>query len=293
MLQTLVDDLDLALDATSAMTRAGMTPDPWQEQFLLAEDRKILLNCHRQSGKTTVTGAKTATHIASRPNAGVLLLSRGLRQSGILFKKVKQFYRDIGAPVPIVKENTQEMELANDSWVVSLPGTEETVRGFSAPTLIIVDEAARVSQELLGAVRPMLATTEGQLILLSTPWGQQGVFYWSWRGFEEEQPVEEINSEEWWEWRQRTPDQWLRFKYPATANVRISNEFLEAERVAVSEWFYAQEFLCEFRQNTESVFDADAIRRSLVTDLEPLFDDDELETPEITSNGLEALDVEY
>jgi hypothetical protein len=50
------------------------------------------------------------------------------------------------------------------------------VRCFS-PGLVIVDEAARVPDDLYRAVRPMLAVSQGRLIALSTPFGQRGWFY--------------------------------------------------------------------------------------------------------------------
>ena len=59
------------------------------------------------------------------------------------------------------------MELANGSRIISLPGSEKTVRGYSAVSLVIMDEAARVPDELLQAVRPMLATTSGRFIALA------------------------------------------------------------------------------------------------------------------------------
>ena len=56
----------------------------------------------------------------------------------------------------------------------------KTIRGFSALSLLIFDEAAQVPDELYVALRPMLATTNGALWLLSTPYGKQGFFYNEW-----------------------------------------------------------------------------------------------------------------
>jgi hypothetical protein len=58
------------------------------------------------------------------------------------------------------------------------------VRGFSGTSLLIVDEAARVDDELYYAVRPMLAVSGGVLMMLSTPFGKRGVFYEEWTGGE-------------------------------------------------------------------------------------------------------------
>jgi len=63
--------------------------------------------------------------------------------------------------------------------VLGLPGNEPTVRGFSAASLLEVDEASRVSDDLYKAVRPTLAVSSGALWLMSTPFGSRGFFYGS------------------------------------------------------------------------------------------------------------------
>ena len=68
----------------------------------------------------------------------------------------------------------------NGSRIVGLPGTEGTVRGFSAVSLLLIDEAARVEDAMYKALRPMLAVGGGDLWLMSTPWGKRGFFYEAW-----------------------------------------------------------------------------------------------------------------
>ena len=66
--------------------------------------------------------------------------------------------------------------------IISLPGSEKTTRGFSKATLIVVDEAARVEDQLMASLRPMLATSKdgGKLVMLLTPFGKRGSFYEYW-----------------------------------------------------------------------------------------------------------------
>src|SRR3954470_23095302 len=71
----------------------GFEPDPWQEQVLQSGGKRMLLNCSRQSGKST-TAAVLALHQALYVRRSlVLLVSRSLRQSGELFKKVQDLLR--------------------------------------------------------------------------------------------------------------------------------------------------------------------------------------------------------
>lgn len=58
--------------------------------------------------------------------------------------------------------------MANGSRIVSLPAKESNVRGFSGPSLIIEDESARVTHDLYLALRPMLAISQGQYLLIKS-----------------------------------------------------------------------------------------------------------------------------
>ena len=54
------------------------------------------------------------------------------------------------------------------------------MRGFSAISLVLIDEASRVDDALYKSLRPMLAVGGGDLWLLSTPYGKRGFFYDCW-----------------------------------------------------------------------------------------------------------------
>ena len=118
----------------------------------------------------------------SEPGGLVLLLSPSLRQSQELFKKILATYAAAGRPVPAESETALTLTLGNGSRILSLPGLEKTIRGFSGVRLLLVDEASRVEDELIGGITPMLATTNGSLIALTTPAGKIGWFYDMWIG---------------------------------------------------------------------------------------------------------------
>ena len=128
-----------------------MEPDPWQVDYLRSTEDTILL-CSRQSGKSTTT-AFLAGHDAIY-NAGslTLLLSPSLRQSSELFRKVMASYNAAGRPVPTKQESALQLELTNGSRIVSLPGKEETIRGYSGVDLLIADEASRIP-DIMGGIR--------------------------------------------------------------------------------------------------------------------------------------------
>lgn len=244
----LARDLALALDPSLLMEVAGIEPDPWQRRFLRSASKKLILLCSRQSGKSTVSASLALWHALYREDL-VLLLSPSLRQSQELFRKVMTFYRTVDHSVPSEEESSLRLELANGSRIVSLPGKEGTVRGFSGVGLIVVDEAARVPDDLYYAVRPMLAVSGGRLVALSTPWGKRGWFF-----------------KEWSEGQG-----WDRFRITADQCPRISRVFLEEERRSLGDWWFKQEYLCEFVDTVDQVFTYDQVVSAVTTGVKPLF----------------------
>jgi hypothetical protein len=210
---------------------------------------QILLLCSRQAGKSTVASALAVRAALLQRDALVLVLSPSLRQSGELFRKVLGHFNALGRPVPVKGESALRIEFANGSRVISLPGDEGTIRGFSGVTLLIIDEAARVVDPLYFAVRPMLAVSQGKLIALSTPFGQRGWFYEAWRSDEE----------------------WERIRVPADQCLRITPEFLAEERRALGERWFRQEYCTSFEDSIDCVFSAADIEAAMSGDVEPLF----------------------
>ena len=187
------EDLRLALDRLAFTEKLGIVPDEWQEDFLRSSADRVLLNCSRQSGKSTMSAVIALHRALYHPDSLVLCLAPALRQSQELFGKIAGFYRDLGRPVAPQGERKLSLELENGSRIVTLPGSEKTIRGFSGANLLLVDEASRVDDELYFAIRPMLAVSGGSLIMLSTPYGTvrqawcvlRGVDQLSWRSLGE------------------------------------------------------------------------------------------------------------
>lgn len=241
-------DLAMALDPSLIMAASGMTPDPWQSTLLRSTANRHLLLCTRQAGKSTTTAAVAVLEALYHAPALILLLSPSLRQSQELFKKVKQFYQAVNL-VRIASESALQMELANGSRIIALPGNEATIRGYSGVRLLVVDEASRVEDDLYYSIRPMLAVSGGRMVALTTPFGKRGWFFDAWENGSD----------------------WERVKVTAYDCPRISKEFLEEERAASGDWWFSQEYLCEFRDTTDQVFSYDLVMSAMNDEAPPLF----------------------
>ncbi|MEJ8568272.1 phage terminase large subunit [Elongatibacter sediminis] len=245
----LARDLSRALRPGWVMHDAGLDPDPWQTQLLVSEEPRHLLLCSRQSGKSTTVASKAVETAIFDPGL-ILMIAPAQRQSGELFRKAKDIYLALDDVPRIVQESARSMELANGSRIVALPGTEATIRGYSAPKLVLVDEAARVEDALYHSITPMLAVSRGRLIALTTPYGRRGWFYEAW---------------------EHGGDYWQRTKISAHDCPRIDAEWLKAERESVGDWAFRQEYLVEFVDTDEQFFSSALIEAAIDPDLEPIW----------------------
>jgi hypothetical protein len=216
----------------SVMHGLGMEPDPWQVDVLESKHARLLLNCCRQAGKSTVVAILGLAEAVFVPGTKVLLVSRSHRQSRELFRLVADFYGRMGSPMKR-RQTQEELELSSGSRVVCLPCREDTIRGYAHINLLIMDEAARVPDDLYRAVRPMLAVSQGRMICLSTPFGKRGFFYEAWTGGGAD---------------------WQRIEVPAEKVPRIGAAFLAEERRALGEAWFRQEYQCQFQAGEGLVF---------------------------------------
>lgn len=241
---------ELALDPTSAFRRAGLTPDPWQAEFLADPSlRRTILAC-RRSGKTTAAAVDTLAHCLTRPRALAMVFSPTRRQSQEFVRNCLDFDAALGRPVRRVRDNLSEVEWANGSRLLSLPDAQRGVVGFT-PTRVVIDEASRVSDPLYKSVRPMLALG-ASLLTLSTPFGKRGWFFETWTDPEK---LDRFHS---WRvtWRQCP---------------RITPEFITEERLELGDRWFAQEWETSFEDAVDAVFARDVIDGARAAGITPLF----------------------
>jgi len=224
-----------------AMYVFDISPDKWQRDLLWDRPQSALLLCSRQSGKSTISATIALHKALYEEDSLVLIISKSLRQAEELFRKVKYGINKAASIRTIIRENQSMAEFSNGSRIISLPGKEDTIRSFSKVSLLIIDEAAQVSDELYATIRPMLAISLGKILALSTPFGKRGWFFKAWI----------------------TDNDWHKIKVTADECPRISDEFIENERREVGDWWVNQEYFCQFVDTEDQIFTHDLVVNSV------------------------------
>lgn len=244
-------DLLSADDPVALARRGGFAPYGYQVEALRSPSKQIILNWSRQAGKSTVTSF-LPVHLAQyKAKSLTLLLGPGERQAELLLDKVYEALDVIGRDaIKTEVENVLELILENGSKIVALPGKDGTIRGYSGVDLIVIDEASRVPDSLYYAVRPMLAASNGSIILLSTPFGKRGFFHAEWIA---DDPA------------------WHRMEVTAEQVPHISEAFLASERKSLPDMWFRQEYMGEFIETSDQIFSYDVVHGALSDDVLPIF----------------------
>jgi terminase large subunit-like protein len=228
----------------------GLVLDPWQQAALTSTTPRALWLVARQLGKSTVAALLGLYVALTEPGALVLIVAPAERQSAELLLKVRDYAGRLGHPIPPSAEGMLHFTVANGARIRALPGkTDATVRGFSAPRLILIDEASRVPDLVMTAISPMLATSaQGRLIAMSTPWGKRGWSHQEWTDGEERERVE----------------------VPVEQCPRISAAFLAREKGTMTAAMFEQEYHLTFGDTEQSVFSYADVQAALSAEVVPL-----------------------
>jgi len=231
--------LDLAAGLSPVQFAAGLgfEAEPWQRELLVSSARRLVLNCARQVGKTTIVATRALHTAVYRRDSLVLIFSPSQRQSDEMLLRIKAMYRTLGR-AKASKDSGSELLLENGSRILSLPGTEGTSRGFAAARLVILDEAARVDDEIFASVLPMVAS-DGALMALSTPWGRRGWFF---------------------ELHQDVQNGWEKHKVTCYESGQYTPERIAEMKSTVGSFMFASDYECVFGDTDSQMFGTEIVR---------------------------------
>jgi phage FluMu gp28-like protein len=231
---SLARDFVASLDPAVTFRDAfGVDPLDWQLRYL-RETRPAVVLKGRQVGASMSAAALAIHTVRYRPDSDVVIVSPTLKQSTEIITRARTGLRTLGAR--LVQDSASMLRLANDSRIISLPGTPRSVRGWTA-RLLIIDEAAYVLHETFVAARALVATG-GRLVVQSTPADESGDFYDIVTGDDAD---------------------WARFTVRSDEVPTISAGYLESERRALGPDAYATEYECQFGKAGATLFTAERI----------------------------------
>jgi hypothetical protein len=155
------------------------------------------------------------------PGGLSVIAANAQTQSGEAVRRVHEVLNKVSAEFK--SEKVHGLELKNGSRVLALPNSEESIRGFTVDGWIIADEAARITSDLIAALRPMRARRpQARFAMLSTAWSRSDPF--------------------WTVWADDDPS-WMRLRATAESVSFFTKEFLEKERRALGENGFKREYL--------------------------------------------------
>jgi hypothetical protein len=236
-------DLKMALDPVRwALEVAGVRLDDWQQEVIRSDAREVALLCYRQAGKSTVTAIKAAHHLLYFERPFVVVVAPSRRQSDELREKIVRYLAGLPERIAGVRRQSEDkgVELANGARLLCVPDNPEASRGFSDVSMLICEEAAYVSDQLMAAAEPYLSARAGQLVKLSTAAGKRGHFWES---------MTSVGSS-------AVDRHTVRWSAEAS---RISADFVHGYRRRHGEHLYRQEYLCEFLDYEFSVVSRDVV----------------------------------
>jgi len=136
----------------------------------------------------------------------------------------------------IIKKKTKSsMEFFNGTKITIYPPDAKAVRGPARVACVLLDEAAHIKHiddaKVYDALRPNLANTNGDFIIVSTPNGSRGIFYDLWM-------------------QEKGPYHKMELPYTLALGGLLSEDYINQERENGTD--FEQEYDCKFTTTKQS-----------------------------------------
>ncbi len=244
-------------------------PHPGQLAFLEARAKTKVLACGRRWGKTDACAVQILSKLTDDKPRRQLIIAPTKAQAKMIYKRIvslikrllnKDLWFQKFIDIPTFRDSDMEITIGHHTICARSAGQKHNLRGDEADH-IAVDEAAFVTREVIDEVlSPMMATTDGELTLISTPKGTNH-FY--------EQFSEGIKTD-------HDKDEFFSLQSPSSDNPMVIANFLEKQKKLLSASAYQTEYEAKFVQHDGYVFSREAVERCV--HLEP---ESEIDGPDI------------
>lgn len=173
------------LDVFQSLTERQTVPEKAFEELWLAVGRRggkshaaallaVYLSCFFDYSDRLAPGevATVMTIAADRKQArAVMRYTSGLINSNPMLRRM------------VLRENSEQIELNNRCVIEITTASHRSVRGYTLAAVICDEiafwhsDGANPDREIIGALRPALATLGGKLVALSSPYAKRGVLW--------------------------------------------------------------------------------------------------------------------
>lgn len=237
----------------------GYKPYPYQADIHNSWSLYRIAIIGRQSGKSEVASVEAAFEVTMQPGRTGWVVAPTYEQATIIFERVVEYVKRADARLP----GTRKMRISNRNLRLAIDhydaqgrytGTSrfqgkssdnpDNLRGASLD-FIILDEAAMIDEKVwYEALLPTLTTTNGWVLLITTPKG----FNWVYALFREAESLKEHP-------KYPTHTKYAAWQLPTwEANPTVPKEFFEEQKRVQPDRTYRQEYGAEFIPDSGSVF---------------------------------------
>lgn len=155
----------------------------WQNDTLNIEKqyknkgKTIVVKSARQRGKSFFICCLAIKRALEKDRSTVIIVSPTNTQNSRIFKQIKSSIVN----TPILKSanaGSLIITLHNNSEIIFKSSEQrDRLRGYTASSCLIVDEAAFISEEVFEIIHPFVTKHKAEMFLFSTPLFQEGTFY--------------------------------------------------------------------------------------------------------------------
>lgn len=198
---------------------------------------KVVVKAPRQRGKSFVSQGVLCHYAVTYPNTVSAIVEPTNAQARKVFRSIKNGLWETSV-IKKANETFLEIEFINNSRIMFKSAESgDNLRGYTVSGVLVLDEAAFVSQEILELVLPWLNVHNAPMLIVSTPKIRDGVFYNYWKeGIEGDGNVTSIDWNDW------------------DTSVLLSDEMVEQYRRTLTANQFRSEILGEFLDDEGLVF---------------------------------------
>ncbi|WP_073387903.1 terminase large subunit domain-containing protein [Jatrophihabitans endophyticus] len=219
---------------------------PHQQTVVMSPARTRCMVCGRQAGKSR-TLAIIALHTAfTRRGARVLVLSAGEDAAKELLADMLDLASSPLLGGSVDDDNKSTITLSNGSEIRCIPASQRRARGPSVD-LLILDEAASISDELWRAIRyTIIARPGSKVVMAGTPYGSQERFF-----------------AQTFRLGENRAEGYASFHWPSQVSPLVDDKLLQDWRRTDPEWVYRQEVLAEWVDDQQAYFSAEELEEAV------------------------------